>query len=127
MRDLRPGIAIITRKTRMQGLLARWATRGQAKFRLKQSRWQEKARSPQRVTSQMLEDSDEEFDALQAEDETYQHSIAELHQSINFGFAIQVGDREFMPNLDFTRFEVVVVIGQDGLVANAAKYVGDVP
>ena len=127
MFDPRPGIAVITRKTRLQGLLGRWATRGQAKFRLKQSRMQEQARTRQRVTSEMLEESDADFDALEDEDETYQHSVARLHRALNFGLPIQMVDREFVPNFDFARFEVVVVIGQDGLVANAAKYVGDVP
>src|SRR5688572_14312111 len=127
MLDLRPGIAIITRKTRMQGLLARWATRGQARFLLKAAKAQEKARSRAQVTSQTLEDADEEFDFLETEDDTYQQALAGLQQAVDFGLPIQVVDREFVPNFDFARFEVVIVIGQDGLVANAAKYVGDVP
>lgn len=127
MLDLRPGIAIIIRKTRMQGLLARWATRGQAKFLLKAAKAQERARSRAEVTSQTLEDADEEFDSLEAEDDTYQQALAKLQQAVDFGLPIQVVDREFVPNFDFARFEVVIVIGQDGLVANAAKYVGDVP
>jgi hypothetical protein len=43
------------------------------------------------------------------------------------GIIKQFVDRSFLPNLDFARYVVVVVVGQDGLVANAAKYVGDVP
>jgi NAD kinase len=127
MLDLRPGIAIITRKTRMQGLLARWATRGQAKFRLKAAKVQEQARSRAQVTQEALAAGDEDFDSLEAEDDTYQQALAKLHQAVDFGLPIQVVDREFVPNFDFARFEVVIVIGQDGLVANAAKYVGDVP
>jgi NAD kinase len=127
MFDPRPGIAIVTRKTRMQGLLARWATRGQARFRLKAARMQEQARSTAQVTSQALEDADAAFDSLEMEDDTYQQALARLQQAVDFGLPIQVVDREFVPNFDFARFEVVIVIGQDGLVANAAKYVGDVP
>lgn len=127
MFELRPGIAIITRKTRMQGLLERWATRGQAKFRLKQSKLQEQARSRAPRTSQTLDDGEEDFDLLEAEDDAYQQALASLNQAVDFGLPIQLVDREFVPNFDFARFEVVVVIGQDGLVANAAKYVGDVP
>ena len=127
MYDSRPGIAIITRKTRMQGLLARWSTRGQAKFCLKASKMQERARTAQQVTGDTLAEADEEYDLLASEDETYQRAVSRLHQAIDFGLPVQVVDREFVPNFDFARFEVVVVIGQDGLVANAAKYVGDVP
>jgi hypothetical protein len=36
-------------------------------------------------------------------------------------------DRNFLPNFDFLRCLAVVVIGQDGLVANTAKYVGNRP
>src|SRR5205823_5606414 len=64
---------------------------------------------------------------LESEDDTYQRAIGRLHTAVDFGLPIQIVDREFVPNFDFARFEVVVVIGQDGLVANAAKYVGEVP
>ena len=111
----------------MQGLLARWATKGQIRFKHKAARLQERARAGQQVTSQALAESDEDFDSLEAEDDTYQRSVAKLREAIDFGLPIQIVDREFVPNFDFARFEVVVVIGQDGLVANAAKYVGDVP
>src|SRR4051812_7407569 len=127
MLNIRPGIAIITRKTRMQGLLNRWATKGAAKFRLKQSKLQEQARSKQQVTDAMLAASDADYDLLEAEDDSYQRAVARLQQFVDFGLPIQLVDREFVPNFDFARFKVVVVIGQDGLVANAAKYVGDVP
>ena len=127
MNDPRPGIAIITRKTRMQGLLARWATRGQAKFRLKAAKLQERARSREEVRSDAMEQGEEEFDALEAEDDIYQQAVTRLQQAVDFGLPIQIVDREFVPNFYFGRFEVVIVIGQDGLVANAAKYVGDVP
>ncbi len=36
-------------------------------------------------------------------------------------------DRAYISNYDFGLCEAVVVVGQDGLVANTAKYVGDVP
>ena len=36
-------------------------------------------------------------------------------------------DRSFVPNFDFWSCAVVVVVGQDGLVANTAKYVGGKP
>jgi hypothetical protein len=48
-------------------------------------------------------------------------------QEIDLGFPVKTVDRSFLPNFDFGRCLVVVVIGQDGLVANVAKYVGDLP
>ena len=50
-----------------------------------------------------------------------------LTRELDFGLPIQVIDRQYLPTIDFDMCTVVVVIGQDGLVANTAKYVGDVP
>ncbi len=36
-------------------------------------------------------------------------------------------DRMYLPTFDFRGCIAVVVVGRDGLVANAAKYVGDLP
>jgi hypothetical protein len=58
---------------------------------------------------------------------SYHETIARLRSELDFDVPIQFVDREFLPNLDFARFVVVVVVGQDGLVANTAKYVGEVP
>ena len=47
--------------------------------------------------------------------------------SLDFGLPIKVLDRSFVPTYDFWTTRAVVVVGQDGLVANTAKYVGDLP
>jgi hypothetical protein len=36
-------------------------------------------------------------------------------------------EREYLPTFDFRGCIAIVVVGRDGLVANAAKYVGDLP
>src|SRR6185436_822502 len=46
---------------------------------------------------------------------------------LDFGHPVKQIDRTFLPNFDFGRCMLVVVLGQDGLVANTAKYVGDLP
>lgn len=130
MRDLRPGIAIVTRPTRMAGLRQRWATRGAVKFALVTAKRAVAARAPAAAgfSEQALQSSVErEYGDLVSEDDAYQASLAGLSQALDFGLPVQFVDRNFLPNFDFARFEVVVVVGQDGLVANAAKYVGDVP
>src|SRR5262249_55001458 len=72
-------------------------------------------------------DIEHEYADLENEDETYQHAVARLRQQLDFGLPIQFVDRGFLPSFDFARYEVVIVVGQDGLGANAAKYVGNVP
>jgi hypothetical protein len=77
------------------------------------------------ATSTALAQAD--FADYSAEDDVYQRSVDELESTLQFGCPVKTIDRSFVPNYDFGLASVVVVVGQDGLVANVAKYVGDVP
>jgi NAD kinase len=127
IRDIRPGIVVVTRPTRMQGLLARWSTKPAAKFALAQAKAGELMRSGNRAQSEVEELAAADFFELDDEDTVYHETIVRLRGELDFDVPIQYVDRSFLPTLDFGRFVVVVVVGQDGLVANTAKYVGDVP
>jgi hypothetical protein len=127
MREIRPGIVVVTRQTRMQGLLARWSTKPAAKFALAQAVVGEMARRGKFDKAAADRAADEQFEAFDSEDEVYQDSLSNLRSELDFDVPLQFVDRGFLPTLDFGRFMVVVVVGQDGLVANTAKYVGDVP
>ena len=133
-----PSIAIVTHPTRLEGLRRRWGTLGQAQFRLKMAHQQEddlragggttktaplrrKAKPAQRGQSQA------DFGEYQQEDDIYRHVVDQLENDLQFGFPVKRVDRSFVPNFDFQTCEVVVVVGQDGLVANTAKYVYDIP
>lgn len=138
-----PIIAVVTRETRLQGLKARWATAQAAAFRMEQAVEHERAMRKARHF-QLAERGgsgelyaaaavDHAAEALAAptqyadEDQIYQHQLKRLLRDLDFGFPVKTIDRTFLPNFDFGRCVLVVVIGQDGLVANAAKYVGDLP
>jgi NAD kinase len=127
MRDIRPGIAVVTRQTRMEGLLARWATKPAAKFALAQAKIGEMARAGKFDKASIDDAAQAEFEDFDQEDVVYQGTVARLKSELDFEIPLQFVDRRYLPNLDFGRFMVVVVVGQDGLVANTAKYVGDVP
>lgn len=135
-----PIVAVVTRDTRLAELKARWATATQAMFRLQQAAHHEvELRRRRRMKSGAKVAADEEADLAVAaealaeqdeygdEDHTYQRSLEQLLHEIDLGCPIRTVDRSFLPNFDFGRCLAVVVIGQDGLVANAAKYVGDLP
>lgn len=112
----------------MEGLLRRWATKGQAKFRFKQNRAVAAAQvgdMEAALAAQREEDAD--FLEIEDEDETYHSAVRELQRQLDFGLPVQVIDREYLPSIDFDMCSVVVCVGQDGLVANTAKYVGSVP
>ncbi len=122
-------VTLITRPTRLAGLLQRWGTRGQAAFRFRANKAAALARvgklDQAAKVQKQAEDSD--FDLLQDEDEVYHDAVSRVTRDLDLGVPVQVIDRSFVPNYDFSMSAAVVVLGQDGLVANAAKYVGGAP
>jgi hypothetical protein len=135
---LPPTIAIVTQPTRLQGLVARWATKSAAKFRMKQAVVHQRAlRSPSaggkwgaETTAHLAEDQaagDEAFAVYEDEDSAQRATLDRLKRELDLGFPLKYVDREYLPTFDFRGCIAVVVVGRDGLVANAAKYVGGLP
>jgi hypothetical protein len=133
-----PGIAIVTRPTRLEGMKRMWGTAGQVKFRLKQAHAQEalrrepgkKARTRAALAAAEAEATPAAaaFTEYESEDSTYQRVLENIERQLeSFGYPVRTVDREFLPNFEFGLCAVVVVVGQDGLVANAAKYVEGLP
>lgn len=96
-------LVIVTRKTRLQELVERLNTRSQAKF--------------------YIEHAGGEFDDYEREDDAYQSSLEVLRRSLDFEMPQQLIDRLLVPTYQFQKEDLVVTLGQDGLVANTAKYV----
>lgn len=135
-----PIIAVVTRETRLQGLKARYATAGAAAFRMKRAVDQEVDRRIQVMAKQGLTLNSEVMDFMEeaagaladdteyeSEDQVYQRTVTKLMSELDLGYPVKKIDRTFLPNFDFGRCMLVVVVGPDGLVANTAKYVGDLP
>ena len=100
-------LVIVTRKTRLQELVERFNTRSQAKF--------------------YIEHSGGDFADYEREDDAYRSSLELLRRSLAFEMPQQLVDRVLVPTFQFQKEDLVVVLGQDGLVANTAKYVGAQP
>src|SRR4030095_12643669 len=98
---------LVIRKTRLEELVARFGTRGQAKF--------------------YLEQSGGDFAAYVDEDDALRRSLDHLRRSLALGLRLQELDRALVPTFVFAPTDLVVTLGQDGLVANTAKYVGAQP
>jgi hypothetical protein len=130
---MRPMIAVVTRETRLVRLRSRWGTAAQAKFLLGQAHALDEervgSRRSRRRSSQDAEPVAEvaEFSEYQDEDDVYRRTLARLERDLDFGYPIKFIDRALIPNFDFWQCCAVVVAGQDGLVANTAKYVGNLP
>ncbi len=100
-------IVLVTRKTRLAQLVERLNTRAQARF--------------------YLEHAGQDFEDYSREDDTYRRALDTLHASLALGLPVQQVDRALVPTFLFSGKELVVAVGQDGLVANVAKYVGSQP
>lgn len=123
-------ILIVTRPTRLKGLLRRYSTRGLAKFAMKSLRAaEEEARPAARERRKAKDESiDADFMLLEREDQTYDASVEFLRRELDdLGPNVQVVERDFLPVFVFGPHDVVVTVGQDGLVANTAKYVRRLP
>jgi NAD kinase len=122
-------ITLITRPTRLVGLLQRWGTRGQAGFRFKANKMLAYARAGKLEQAARLQKQkqDIDFEQLEKEDNVYRDAVSRVMRDLDLGVPVQVIDRSLIPNYDFSMSTAVVVLGQDGLVANAAKYVADAP
>jgi len=129
MRDIRPTIVVVTRQTRLEGLKSRWVTASAVKFRLKAAHDIERAQrgAARGGFKQTFADAAADFDEYAREDETYHHVCETLQRELDFGLPVKFLDRSYVPNYDFWNCAAVVVVGQDGLVANTAKYVGATP
>src|SRR5688572_1922817 len=97
-------IILVTRKTRLQELIERFNTRDQARF--------------------YIEHSGGDFADYQDEDDRYRRSLDKVHKEIDAGIKYQFIDRGIVPTFLFSAHDIVIALGQDGLVANVAKYAG---
>ena len=100
-------LVIVTRKTRLQELVERFNTRSQAKF--------------------YIEHAGGDFADYECEDDAYRSALEVLRRSLEFDMPQQLVDRALVPTFQFQKQDLVVTLGQDGLVANTAKYVGAQP
>lgn len=96
-------LVIVTRKTRLQELVERLNTRSQAKF--------------------YIEHAGGEFADYEREDDAYRSSLEVLRRSLDFEMPHQLIDRALVTTFQFQKEDLIVTLGQDGLVANTAKYV----
>jgi len=100
-------IILVTRKTRLEGLVERFNTLGQAKF--------------------YIEHSGGDFALYEKEHALYREALSKLRVSLQRLAKLHEIDRSFLPNFIFTPSDLVVTIGIDGLVVNTAKYLDGQP
>jgi NAD kinase len=100
-------IILVKRKTRFEELIARYNTAEQAKF--------------------YIEHLGGDFSDYVEEDRLYRKVLISARNQLELLGRLQIVDRDYVPNFIFGDNDVVVVIGQDGLVANTLKYLSRQP
>jgi NAD kinase len=100
-------VIIVTRKTELDDLVARFNTRAQARF--------------------YLEQAGHAFEAIEVAHEKHGRVLGKIRQAIPRTMKQQVIDREMVPRFTFGEADLVVTVGQDGLVSNTAKYLTGQP
>lgn len=100
-------IVLVVRETRLEELKARFNTVSQARF--------------------YVEQLGGDFSDYEREDAAYHTAVAHAQQQLAILGRVQVVHRAFVPNFIFGPQDIVVAIGQDGLVANTVKYLANQP
>jgi hypothetical protein len=119
-----PNVVIVTTPTRMQGLLARWGSRGQARFLLRQAVAHQAQNG---IAAETVTSAEADFDLYEKENTRYERTIEQLRDGLQDGYPVTILQRQYLANYDVRNAVLVLVVGPDGLVANTAKYVGDLP
>jgi NAD kinase len=99
---VRNKIIIIKRSTRLEELVNRFNSVMQARF--------------------YIEHLGADFSDYQKENDTYKSELESAIEILGSFANVQVIDRSFLPNYIFGKDDLVVSIGQDGMVANTLKY-----
>jgi len=93
---------IVKNKTRLESLIERFNTKPQAKF--------------------YIESLGGNFDDYELEHEIFHTSLNSLQTQLSRVVKNKTVERVYLPSFIFSEKNLIVVIGQDGLVANTAKY-----
>ena len=98
---------IVTNQTRLEQQVQRFNTRAQAKF--------------------YIESSGSDFKDFEKEDSVFHSSVDDIIRKTGRHLKYKIVDRKYISNFIFTEKDMVIVVGQDGLVANTAKYAKGLP
>jgi hypothetical protein len=107
MDPLQHRILLVTRRSRLEDLVVRFNTIDQARF--------------------YVEHLGADFSDYETEHRTYREAIEQAETILARCGRVQRLDRAFLPNFLFPPDCLVVVLGQDGLVANTLKYLRGQP
>jgi NAD kinase len=98
---------IVKSKTRLESLIERFNTKAQAKF--------------------YIERLGGNFEEYEIEDQIFKNALNSLQTQLSNIIKNKTIDRQYISSYIFSKKNIIIVIGQDGLVANTAKYSVNLP
>lgn len=98
---------VVKSKTRLESLVERFNTKSQAKF--------------------YIERLGGDFAEYEIEDQIFRDSLNSLQIQLSKVIKNKTIDRQYVPSYIFSKKNIIIVLGQDGLVANTAKYSQNLP
>ena len=104
---LQPRAVVVSRRSELEELVARHGTRGQVEF--------------------FLSTRGRNLDEVQARSDALRHALQVVASAIPLDWRRAEVERTDLPRFLFGPGDVVVAVGQDGLVANVAKYLSGQP
>lgn len=100
-------ILVVRDKTRLEQLIERFNSKAQAEFYINRSGG--------------------DFQQYLDEHEVFKHALSRLESQLKTCCKFKIIYRSFLSTFIFTETDLILVIGQDGLLANTAKYVDGQP
>jgi len=110
-----PRAVFVTRKTRLQTLIERHGTPGQLRFFLRSRRRAEAGAADDEVADATLREIERQHDA-------YRTALDLAVAAVPSDWRYTSVEREQLDRFLFSKDDFILVVGQDGLVANVAKY-----
>lgn len=98
---------LIKKKTRLESLIERFNTKAQTQF--------------------YIESSGGDFLEYQREHDCFHDSFSKIQRTLSTVLKNKIVEQDFLPSFLFNDKQLIIVVGQDGLVANTAKYVNGLP
>ena len=107
MSSLNPRVVLVSRQTEYAALLAAHGTRGQVAF--------------------FLSNRGQDIDVVEARDTQQEAALAQAKRAVPAEWSFAHVSRDDLSRFLFTPNDIIVALGQDGLVANVAKYLNAQP
>jgi len=98
-------VIIVSRPTRLDALVAKFNTKQQAKF--------------------YIQHLNADFCDYEDEHDQYYRTLNELQEKVQGKTKCQTIEWKYLPNFMFGRDDLVITVGQDGLIANTLKYLDE--